>query len=302
MLRMVYEAVVLTVVLIAACFSLASRDAFCAAMEEMHHFGGHEHMGNAMKAPEVIVDLETRPAELRTGMPTTITFFIKDAGGNPLQDLTVTHERLVHVMIISADFRTFAHIHPDDLGPITSDMIKDARFPIRYVFPTAGRYLIALDSAVNDEPFSEHFTVDVGGEPRMGTFKRDLSRGKMFGDYEVMLASSPERITVGKEVVLKYTISREGRPVTDLEPYLSAPMHVAIVEDDLNNFIHTHGELPDMPHHPMMAGHMHMEVPANFGPEIDIYINFPSKGFYQIFGELKHQGRVVLTSFMIQVE
>ncbi len=288
--------------LVATGFSPVGRYAFCAEMEEMHHPAGHEHMGGAVTAPEVIVDLETMPAELRAGTPATITLFIKDAGGKPLQDLTVTHERLVHVVIVSADFSTFAHIHPDDFGTVTPEMIRSARFPVRYTFPRAGRYLLALDSAVKDVPFSEHFTLDVGGKPRMGTFKEDLSRRKMFGDYEVVLATEPEQISAGKEAVLKYTITRRGKPVADLEPYLSAPMHLAVVEDNLNNFIHTHGELPGMPHHPMTMGHMHGEVPARFGPEIDVSLIFPVKGLYQIFGEVKHEGKVILTSFMVWVE
>ncbi len=302
MLRRGCEVIILAAVLVVGGFSPAGRYAFSSEMEEMHHHAGHEHMGHAVKPPEVVVDLETKPAELKTGTTATITFFIKDAEGNPLQDLSVTHERLVHVMIVSSDFSTFAHIHPDDFGPVTSEMIRKARFPVRYAFPMAGRYLVALDSAVKEMPFSEHFTLDVAGEPRMGTFKKDLSRTKMFGDYEVAVATEPERITAGKEVVLKYTITRGGKPVADLEPYLSATMHLAVIEDNLNNFIHTHGELPGMPHHPMTAGHMHGEVPARFGPEIDVYLIFPVKGLYQIFGEVKHQGKVILTSFMVQVE
>jgi hypothetical protein len=79
-------------------------------------------------------------------------------------------------------------------------------------------------------------------------------------------------------------------------------MHLAMVQDNLNNFIHAHGELPGMAGHHSMTGHMHMDVPAKFGPEIDVHVSFPVKGIYQIFSEVKHQGKVILLSFMVEVE
>jgi Cu+-exporting ATPase len=297
-------AVVLGEILLTGWSLLACGDASCAEGEATHQHGSHAGMEHAVKAPEVVVDLETRPAGLKTGSPASILFFIKDTEGKPIRDLTITHERLVHVMVISADFSVFAHIHPDDFGAITPEMIRNAEFTVRYSFPKGGTYLIALDSAVKDVPFSEHFTVEVGGLPAMGLFKKDFSREKRFGEYQVSLISEPARVTAGKETVLRYTIKKDGKPVADLEPYLSAPMHVAVVQDDLGTFVHEHGVLPGMDggmHG--MTGHMHMmHVPDKFGPEIDVHITFPAKGIYQIFSEVKHQGRVITLSFMTEVE
>lgn len=92
---------------------------------------------------------------------------------------------------MSEDFSVFAHIHPEDFGPITPEMKKAAKFTVRYIFPREGQYLIAVDSAVKDIPFSEHFTIDVTGEPKMGSFKKDFFREKQFGDYKVKLTSKP---------------------------------------------------------------------------------------------------------------
>jgi Cu+-exporting ATPase len=285
-------------------FFVIDRDGVLAGMNGMHHqHDDQDHHLHSMKTADVVVDLETRPAEIRAGNPATVLFFIKDAEGKPEQDLTITHERLIHVVIASEDFSVFGHIHPDDFGPITSEMKKSARFPVRFTFPKAGKYLLAIDSAVRDIPFSEHFTVDVAGEPLMGPYKKDLSRKKPFGEYEVTLTSDPERIIAGKEATLSYLIKNNSLPVTDLEPYLSAPMHLAIVQADLSNFIHTHGELPGTAsgqHH--MSGHAHMVVPEKFGPRIDVHIVFPAKGLYQIFGEVKHHGDIIVTRFMVEVE
>lgn len=91
--------------------------------------------------------------------------------------------------------------------------------------------------------------------------------------------------------------------MTDLEPYLSAPMHLAIIMSNLNNFIHAHGEVsgaPTVQQH--TVGHIYGTVPEKFGPEIEAHVIFPAKGFYQIFSEVKHQGKVILLNFLVEVE
>jgi Cu+-exporting ATPase len=297
-------AILFALSLFSGVFSQVYKDAALAEMSGMHDHHGHDqgqHL-HPMETANVIVDLETRPAEIKAGSAATILFSIKDIEGKPLQDLTVTHERLVHVMIAGEDFSVFAHIHPDDFGPITTEMKKKAEFPVLFTFPKAGRYLIAIDSALRDIPFSEHFTLDIAGEPRMGQYKKDLSRKKFFGDYEVSISSDPERVVAGKEATLHYLIKKKGEPVSDLEPYLSALMHIAIMKSDLDNFIHTHGEVPGTAGGGHHAGHMHMTVPDKFGPSIDAHVVFPSRGMYQIFGEIKHLGKVIVTSFMVEVE
>ena len=266
---------------------------------------GHEHHHHAenIETPEVIVDLEMHPPVLLSGTPSRILFRIKDAEGRALHNLTVTHDRLLHVIIVSKDFSVFAHIHPDDSGPITDEMKKRAEFEVTYIFPKAGQYLIAVDSAVKGIPFSEHFSIDVTGEPSMGPQKKDLSKEKSFGDYQVSLISRPAVVSAGKETNLIYRIRKNGTAVSDLEPYLSAPMHLAVISADLNTFVHAHGEIPgEAPAQHHAGGHMHGSVPGKFGPEIYAHIIFPTKGLYQVFSELKHQGRVIPLSFMVDVE
>ena len=43
-------------------------------------------------------------------------------------------------------------------------------------------------------------------------------------------------------------------------------------------------------------------VPDHFGPKIQASITFPQPDLYDIFGEFKVAGKVVLTSFIVRVE
>lgn len=258
----------------------------------------HEERTN----PSALIQIETGATPLIAGESAKISFLITDQRGNPADGLTISHERLLHVIIISEDFSSFAHIHPEDFGEITGAMIREARFPVWYTFPEAGRYLVSADTARGDIHVSNQFHVVVAGEPKAGPIVVDYSREKSFGEYDVSFTTVPQKIRAGEEVTLRYVIKRGGEPVRDFEQYLGAPMHLAIVMTDLNGFIHAHGDVPGSTHDHIHAGHIHGTAQGNFGPEIDAKVIFPKEGTYKIFSQVQREGEVVLLDFMVQVE
>jgi hypothetical protein len=127
----------------------------------------------------------------------------------------------------------------------------------------------------------------------------DFSTQKTFGDYRVTLKISPEHIVAGQEARLRYRVGKNGEPVTDLAPYLGAPMHLAVVSSDLDRFIHAHGVLPGQTH----MDHLHAAPPPdNFGPEVETEIVFPAPGAYKIFGQTQHQKKILLFDFMVKAQ
>ncbi|MEW6587041.1 MAG: hypothetical protein AB1442_15710 [Nitrospirota bacterium] len=286
-------------------FSLAVFGAFLAgetaAAEVRMQDTGRLHAGHSLQADrEPSVGLEMAPSTARAGITTSLFFTVKDAEGNPIRNLTVSHERILHVIIISKDFSVFAHIHPEDFIPASS-LAKTDKYELRYVFPKAGEYLIAADFAVKDVLFSRRVRVTVEGEPPMSMIREDFSRIKDFGDYRVVL-DAPERVSAGHKTVLGYQVSEKGIPVTDLEPHLGAPMHLSIILTDLNRFIHAHGYRPGSESHAHPIGHIHGTVRERYGPEIDAEVVFPMKGIYKVFSEIKHKGKVRLLDFFVNVE
>jgi hypothetical protein len=257
-----------------------------------------------MKSEEPDVVLKTDPEKIKVGTPETITISIRDAWGKPVQELAMTHERIMHVVIASRDFTVFSHIHPEDFGPITTRMKKTAQYSVHYTFPKSGRYIIGIDFGIKDRPYSKHFVIDVAGGAAMGAPVNDFTRQKKFGNYDVTLTTAPETIAAGKETTLIYRFNRDGAPVNDLEPYIAAVMHVAVISADLKQFIHEHGLLPGMAPmgmHELRMMH-EMSLPRAFGPEIKVPVTFPAAGIYEIFGEVKHKGKVIVTHFMVEVD
>lgn len=260
----------------------------------------HTKVHRIAPGPEPIVSLETDPAKITVGIPVAMTVRIKDPSGKPLEGLEISHERILHAIIIGKDLNFFAHIHPEDVGKITDEILKKATLPLRFTFPKAGEYLVGIDFAATDEFYSKTFSLNVAGEPTMGEPKIDFSAKKDFGDYRVTLTISPKDVRAGEETTLRYIIEKDGKAVTDLEPYLGAAMHLAVVPADLTLFIHAHGTTPGEPH--THLDHMHATPPKKFGPEIEADIVFPAKGIYKIFSQVKHQGNVLLFNFMVNVQ
>ncbi|MBF0557379.1 MAG: hypothetical protein HQL08_01220 [Nitrospirae bacterium] len=268
-----------------------------------HGQAGQMHSHDTDDASPVVIQIDTGARPLVAGQPADISFEIKDKQGKAAEDLTITHERLLHVIIVSEDFSSFAHIHPEDLGPITDKMKKDARFLVQYTFPRAGRYLVAVDTAFRGDYVSKQFHVTVEGEPKAGVATSDFSRKKSFGEYVVSLKTEPGEIRAGENCRLLYEITRNGEPVRDLGRYLGVPMHLAVVKTDLDRFVHAHGDVPGAAHDHMHmhAGHVHGDT-DKFGPEIESDVVFPVKGTYKIFSQVRHNGKVEVFDFMVQVQ
>jgi hypothetical protein len=181
-------------------------------------------------------------------------------------------------------------------------MLRKATFPLRFTFPKAGRYIIGLDFATAEGSYSKTADINAAGQPRMGDPKIDFSTEKDFGPYHVTLKTASDNIKAGGETTLRYLIKKNKKSVTDLSPYLGAPMHLAVVLADLKQFIHAHGIVPGESQTHVDHMHMHAEPGEKFGPEIESVVVFPVKGVYKIFSQVQHQGKVILFDFMVKVQ
>ncbi len=298
------EALLMALVLLCAALLRHEVPARHAMHREHAGHAGHEaHMRYAPRQESASVRIEMNPATITAGVPEAIMVHLNDRKGKPLRELTLHHERVLHAVIIGQDLSVFAHIHPEDLGPLTEEMVDEASFPLSYTFPKAGTYIMGLDFATQDGVYSKTTTFIVSGRPPMNKAKIDFSKTKDFGPYRVTFTTAPAQITVGKETTLRYFISKHGKPAKGLEPYLGAAMHLAVVSSDLSQFIHTHGVIPgEAEDQEDRESNVQPLLRDTSGPEIDSTIIFPVKGDYKIFSQVQIQGKVLLFDFMVKVE
>ena len=285
----------------------------------------HQHGGDAADG-SVQVELQTNPATLQAGSRAELVFAFDDASGQPVEELLTHHARKLHVVIVSEDMHVLGHIHPQDFGETVQGGLAKAYF----TFPQAGRYLVGVDFMTTVQGSQdEQFVVEGEGppaEPKPGaeapsgmvavTLAEDdsytepalLQAMDQSQDYAVSL-QQPDAIRANEEVSFAYRFTKDGEPLTDLRPYLDAPMHLAVAKDDLTAFLHTHGTLPENAH----AGHgdhgaggaAHGEAqrgPDTFGPQISATVTLPEPGTYYLFAQAAHGDQLLISRFPVHVE
>ncbi len=282
----------------------------CTTAIGQYHFAEAREYAYFERPSESIAETDITSQKILAGIPTAFHVTLEETKNGrktgPVSDLTIEHDRLLHVIIIGADLDTFGHIHTEDIGPVSSQMLTDATFPFTYTFPKAGHYTIAVNYYIRAKQFVRQFYVDVTGNPSMSGLDENTASEAIFDGYDVKLEGG-DSIKMGEPVKLAYTIEKDGKPVTDLEPYLAAAMHVGIINANLQNFIHTHGQvyIPGSAYLQSLfknyvTYHNHF-VPDHFGPKIEVYTIFPQRGDYVIFGEIKHHGHLIVTRFRVHV-
>jgi putative copper export protein len=271
------------------------------------HFVDPREFSYFVRPARARAQLATSPATLEPNAPTTLTFTLRDYQGNPVQDLVLDHNRIMHVVIASKDFSVFAHIHAEDLGPITPEMLKAAKFSTHYTFPKPGEYLVSVDYSERAYIFSEQFYLNVGSSSMMSAPTSEyFSLQENIDGYDVTLKTSPAKLKAGATATLDYHIEKDGKPLTDMNPYLAVPMHISIIRDDLMGFLHIHGLLPVSFTGKLLGESIHAShllLPDKFGPDIEAAdFTFPSAGVYHVFGEFNAGGNIVVTQFTVKVE
>lgn len=266
---------------------------------------GHDHAMHdmdpvkAMKAGAAYEATLTGDDALRTGVQSAIMFQITEkATGKPASPLDVSHERIVHVLIVSADTESFFHIHPEDFGTVGEDAKSQSRFVVKPTFAKAGRHQMLLDFTHKGTMVFKAVTLTVAGEPAQKAAPQpDFATEKHFGAYRVGLTITGGALTAGKEGELVFNIkTADGKPVTDLGLYLGAEMHLAAWREDLTNFVHQHPYVPGGHHH-----HGQDAVQTYKGPTVPIRHTFAEPGNYHLFGQFLHAGKVQTADFWVKV-
>jgi hypothetical protein len=202
------------------------------------------------------------------GQQVPVAFTVTGPDGKPVTGYEVQHEKQLHLIAVRRDFTGFQHVHPTmspdgtwstalDLEPGTWRLFADFK-PRGADALTLGADLGVPGAAAPAEPVSETRTVHVD-------------------DYTVTVAGDP---VAGRDAKLTLSVSKGGKPVTDLEPYLGAYGHlVALREGDLA-YLHVHpdGEPGDGRTQP--------------GPDVVFYAAVPSPGAYRLYLDFQHEGVV----------
>jgi hypothetical protein len=217
--------------------------------------------------------LEETTAEAGTDVP--VTFRIEGPDGDPVTEFDVEHEKQLHLIAVRRDFSGFQHVHPE--------MAEDGTWTTA-VDLTAGQWRLFADfKATGAEPVTLGNDLAVQGKYRPEAPPTD-SLTSTVDDYTVTLDGD---LAAGAEAKLTLTVTRDGEPVTDLEPYLGAYGHlVALRAGDLA-YLHSHPEgTPG-------------DGVTEPGPDVVFFAQVPSPDRYHLYLDFKHDGVVRTAAFTV---
>jgi hypothetical protein len=257
-------------------------------MNATHHHGHHDahaHHGPAgpagLQSSADGYTLALQTTALPEGAETELRFRLLGSDGRPVADLTPIHDKLVHLIVVRRDLTRYVHVHPAEAD--------DGTWSVRVTLPEPGAYRVFADFA----PAALGRTLTLGA---------DLTAGDGSGPVRELPGPAATFAVDGREVTLtgepaagegrrlEFAVARDGRPVTDLQPYLAAYGHlVALRLDDLA-YVHVH---PDG-----APGDGTTEP----GPVVAFHAQVPGPGTYRLFLDFKHEDAVRTAEFTAVVE
>jgi Cu+-exporting ATPase len=230
------------------------------------------------------------PPTLTAGQPVRLVYRLAQAqGGAPFTDVVVSHEELMHLIVVRRDLLQFQHIHPLPTG-------TPGEYAVDVTFPTPGTYTLYDEFARHAGPdVLLRDTLTVGAPSGPAALAPDRTP-KVLGDTRVALEGVGD-LRAGQPATLTFRLedAQTGEGLTNLRPYLGAAAHVVVISADGQTFIHAHGEQPDAG---MAMGHAaHADGP--FGPEIAAPVVFPHSGLYKIWGQFNTAGGQLVTAAFV---
>ena len=199
------------------------------------------------------------------------TFRIVDADGDTVQDFEVEHERRMHLIIVRRDFAHFQHLHPEQRA--------DGSWVAAADLEAGGVYRAFADFATNGESLTLATDLFVPGRFEPAPLPAPALTADAGDGYRVALDG-----TEG-ESHLSFNVTRHGREIESVEPYLGADGHLVALREHDQAFLHVHPQ----------------GEPGGSGP-ISFAVSYPTPGNYRLFLQFKHDGMVRTAAFTQSVD
>jgi len=243
-------------------------------VEPEGHAGAAEEGGHAGEAaPDPVrglavagdgLKLTLDTTELERGRASELRFSIRGAGGRPVRDFEVEHEKRMHLIVVRRDGSGFQHLHPE--------LDASGAWSVPVTLSEAGSYRVFADFKHDGEAQTLAADLNVDGDADYRPLPEPTLTADTGDGYEVRLDAG--HVSAGREAELRFAVTKDGEPV-ETEPYLGARGHlVALREGDLA-YLHVHPS----------------------GDSVEFMSEFPSEGRYGLYLQFKHDGRVHTAAF-----
>jgi hypothetical protein len=251
--------------------------------------GAHADAGHDPTAPAADVDVagltvseSGHTLDLLTGIlpagTSTLAFRVLGPDGAPVTAFDVEHEEDLHLVAVRRDLTGYQHVHPEMSANGTWTVPLDL---------TPGSWRVVADTTPTGlgEGLVLGADLSVPGDFVPQELPQSAPTAEVDG-YTVVLTGS---LTAGEESELQLSVSRDGVPVTDLQPYLGAYGHLVVLRAGDLGYLHVH---------PVDAVPGAAPPP---GPHVVFATTPPAAGPHRLFLDFRHGDVVRTAEFTVEV-
>ncbi|OLZ64426.1 hypothetical protein AV521_35820 [Streptomyces sp. IMTB 2501] len=236
--------------------------------------------GNGLAAAKDGYRMTSTAATLPAGQATGYRFTVTGPDGRPVTDFAVDQTKRMHFYAVRSDLTGFQHVHPTMAANGTWTA------PLAALQPGTWRLYASFtpDSGSGkgkDMVLSR--TVKVPGMA-MPTPLPKVSGTTTVDGYTVAVQGEP---MAGMAHQLTATVSRDGKPVTDLQPYLDTYAHLTAFHQGDLAFAHLHPESKADGDHG--------------GPTLTFHAEFAQSGNWRLFLQFQTGGRLHTAALTLHV-
>ena len=208
------------------------------------------------------------------GPRTRYEFTIVGPDGEAVTDFETEHARRMHLIVVRRDFAGFQHVHPE--------LSADGTWTARIDTTLPGTYRAFADFTTDGESMTLATDLSVPGRFEPEPLPAAAPTADAGDGYEVTMSSPDPEPGVGTPI--EFTISRDGRPIGAVQPYLGADGHLVVLREGDLAFLHAHPQ----------------GEPGGNGP-VGFEVDYPSAGSYRMFLQFRHRGEVHTAAFTAPV-
>lgn len=169
-----------------------------------------------------------------TGEKGQLSFRIETTAGSPVKTFATAHEKDLHLIVVRSDGSNYRHVHP------TLDAVTGT-WSIPWQWAQAGTYRAYMDFATtgaNAQTATLTRAIEVAGT-YTPTAAQVSHEDSVDGGFTAAIEGD---LVAGSSSQLTITVTRQGKPVTTLQPYLGAFGHLVALRDGDLTYLHVHAE------------------------------------------------------------
>ncbi|MFJ9026865.1 hypothetical protein ACIRPU_44115 [Streptomyces sp. NPDC102259] len=224
--------------------------------------------------------LTSAAATLASRKPTAYRFTITGPDGKPVTGFALDQTKRMHFYAIRSDLTGFQHLHPSMAadGAWTADLSALA--------PGAWRMFASFtpdSGSGKGKDFVLSRTVTVPGTAAITPLPAPVTTAQADG-YTITVKGKP---MAGMAHPLTISLSKDGKPVTDLQPYLDTYAHLTAFHEGDQAFAHVHPTTE--------------ATGDNGGPDLAFHAELPTAGNWRLFLQFQTGGKLHTAAVTLRV-